>query len=80
TLTWGGLAFVVGGLFGLAFPQIANLSFATGIQVHNLDQIGLPLFLVVFAVVGIGITSLIRETRSWSRADGTKVAPAADIG
>ncbi len=80
TLTWGGLAFVVGGLFGLAFPQIANLSFATGIQVHNLDQIGLPLFLVVFAVMGIGLTSLIRETRAWSRAVGTKGAAAADIG
>ena len=77
TLTWGGLAFIVGGVFGLSFPQIANLSFATGIQVHNLDQIGLPLFLVVFAVVGVGVTSLVRETRSWSRRQAAQVAAAS---
>lgn len=76
TLTWGGLAFVIGGAFGLLFPQIANLSFATGLQVHNLDQLGLPLFLVVFSVVGVGVVSLVTETRAWTRRRRAQVAAA----
>ena len=67
TLTWGGAAFVLGGAFGLAFPQIASLSVETGIHVHNLDQLGLPIFLVMFAVVGIGVTTMVRETRAWTK-------------
>ncbi len=67
TLTWGGVAFVVGGAFGLAFPRVASLSVATGIHIHNLDQLGLPIFLVMFAVVGIGVTTMITETRAWTR-------------
>jgi MFS family permease len=64
TLTWGGLAFILAGMFGLAFPRLANLSFDTGLHVHNLDSIGLPFLLVILVVAGIGVTSLVRETRS----------------
>jgi hypothetical protein len=67
TLTWGGMAFVVGGAFGLAFPQIASLSVETGVHIHNLDQLGLPIFLVMFAVVGIGVTTMVTETRAWTK-------------
>ncbi|MHB8394297.1 MAG: hypothetical protein ACYDC5_07300 [Candidatus Dormibacteria bacterium] len=78
TLTWGGGAFVVGGLFGLAFPGVANLSVATGIHIHNLDQIGLPIFLVMFSVVGIGVTTLIQETRAWTRRERAARATAGN--
>jgi hypothetical protein len=64
TLAFGGLAFVLGGLFGLAFPGLAGFSVGTGLHVHNLAHLGLPLLLVLVAVVGVGVTTLVRETRS----------------
>lgn len=54
-LTYGGLAFVIAGAFAIAFPEIINYGFSTGIKVHNLDIIGIPFFLVIFSVVVIGI-------------------------
>ncbi len=63
TLGIGGLAFVAGGLFGLTFPSIANMAISTGIHVHNLDQIGLPLILVVVSVAGVGVSSLVSGLR-----------------
>ncbi|MBX5468069.1 MAG: hypothetical protein K6U14_11350 [Firmicutes bacterium] len=63
TLKWGGALFILGGLFGLAFPGLAGWSWNTGIAVHNLDTVGLPTLLVIASVGGIGLTTLVRETR-----------------
>ena len=71
TLLWGGLAFVGGGLLGLMFPSLANAAIRTGVNIPNLNQIGLPLFLVVFSVLGVGMVSLITETKHW-RAHATE--------
>ncbi len=68
TLTWGGAAFVLAGVFGLIFPHIAGLSFSTGLHVHNLHTVGLPFLLVIIVVVGIGVTSLVRETGAARKA------------
>lgn len=68
TLTWGGVAFMVGGAFGLAFPAAASLSVGTGLRVHNLSHAGIPLLLVVICVVGVGATTLVRQTRIETRA------------
>ncbi|MHB1953640.1 MAG: urease accessory protein UreH domain-containing protein [Sulfobacillus sp.] len=67
TLTWGGTAFVAGGLLGLLLPNLADFSITTGIHVHNLDQIGIAFVLVVVSVMGIGLTTLIQQTLYWSR-------------
>lgn len=64
TLTYGGLAFIAGGLLGQLFPNIAKLSFVTGLHVHNLDSLGLGFVLVIVCVIGVGLTTLIRTTRS----------------
>jgi len=61
TLGVGGIAFVLGGLFGIAFPHVASLSISTGVHVHNLDHLGLPLVLVVVSVAGVGVGSLVTE-------------------
>ncbi len=50
-----------GGLFGIAFPHLAALSISTGVHVHNLDRLGLPLVLVVVSVAGVGVGSLVTE-------------------
>lgn len=67
TLVWGGVAFVFGGLFGILFPAAAAFKIDTNIHIHNLDSIGLPLVLVMFTVVGVGMTTLIRESRHCAR-------------
>jgi len=64
TLGWGGVVFVAGGIFGLLFPKVAGFSINTGIHVHNLDQIGISLVLVMVTVLFIGVGTLIRETRA----------------
>ena len=73
TLAWGGGAFVLAGLFGIAFPHLAGASLATGLRVHNLHSVGLPLVLVIVVVLGVGVTTLLREA-SVARARST-VAP-----
>jgi sulfite exporter TauE/SafE len=67
TLTWGGIAFFLFGLAALAFPSLADIGVATPLRVHNLDSLGLPFLLVVFTVVGIGVTSFVSATQAWRR-------------
>jgi hypothetical protein len=67
TLTWGGAAFILFGLFGLAFPAAADVEIATPLHVHNLDTLGLPFVLVVFTVFGVGVTSFVTATQAWRR-------------
>ncbi len=63
TLTYGGLAFILGGVFGQFFPNIANLSFRTGLQVHNLYNLGIAFVLVIFSVILVGGITLVRQTK-----------------
>ncbi len=72
TLGFGGAAFVAGGAFGVAFPHLAALSVATGLHVHNLDHLGLPLVLVVVSVAGVGVGSLVTELHRVPRAPRTE--------
>ena len=67
TLAWGGGAFILFGLFALAFPDAANVEIATPLHVHNLDTLGLPFVLVVFTVFGVGVTSFVTATQAWRR-------------
>lgn len=63
TLTWGGIAFVIGGIVSALLPNVAGISFTTGVKVHNLDTIGLPFMLVIFSVIIVGMTTLIMGTK-----------------
>ena len=67
TLTWGGVAFLLFGLLGLAFPNLADIGVTTPLHIHNLDTLGLPFVLLVFAVVGVGVTSFVSATQAWRR-------------
>jgi cytosine/uracil/thiamine/allantoin permease len=67
TLTWGGVAFLLFGLLGLAFPDFAGIGVRTPLHIHNLDTLGLPFVLLVFAVVGVGVTSFVSATQAWRR-------------
>ncbi len=67
TLLWGGIAFVLFGLFSMVFPGAAEFEIATPLPVHNLDRLGLPFVLVVFTVVGVGVTSFVTATQAWRK-------------
>ncbi|MFQ1021087.1 hypothetical protein [Tardisphaera saccharovorans] len=54
-LTYGGLAFIVGGLAIIFDPWLLNWGINTGIHVHNLHNLGIGFFLVIITVVVIGI-------------------------
>ncbi len=63
TLTWGGIAFVIAGVFAEIFPKATKLGINTGLHVHNLSSLGLAFVLVIVCVIGIGATTLIKQTR-----------------
>jgi MFS family permease len=58
TLFGGGLVFILGGLFGLLFPNIANLHIVTPVNVHNLHNLGLAFIMVMTTVLFIGVGSI----------------------
>jgi len=69
TLWWGGIVFVLAGIVGLAFPQVASWQIQTPIQVHNLDHLGIGFILVIVVVGVIGGTSLVSALRRARRTD-----------
>ncbi|MCL5409103.1 MAG: hypothetical protein M1135_03720 [Candidatus Omnitrophica bacterium] len=62
TLFYGGLLFFIAGIIGLIFPKIMSFNIITTIHVHNLHNLGIGFFLVIFVVLFIGLFTLIRET------------------
>lgn len=67
TLSWGGIAFFLFGVFALAFPHAADFAIPTPLHIHNLDELGLPFLLVIFTVLGIGVTTFVSATQAWRR-------------
>ncbi|MEM0158507.1 MAG: hypothetical protein QW812_03255 [Thermoplasmataceae archaeon] len=70
-LTYGGYAFVISGAAILAFPALLDIGINTGIHVHNLDNLGIGFFLVIFSVVGIGIYGYLKSMRSAQKIFGS---------
>ena len=62
-LYYGGIAFVVGGILILLFPQLMGVAIQTSIKVHNLHNLGIGFFLVIIVVGVIGIASYWRGMR-----------------
>ncbi len=64
TLTWGGLAFILAGITSQLFPSIASKSINSHIHILNLDHFGLAFMLVIIIVMGIGATTLVKQTKT----------------
>lgn len=62
-LSYGGLAFVIGGILVLVYPQVNNYNIVTPLGIPNLHELGLGFFLVIGSVVIIGILSYISNVR-----------------
>lgn len=75
TLGVGGAAFLMGGIFGIAFLNLASFSVSTGVHVHNLAHLGLPLVLVMVSVAGVGAGSLALEMH---RIPNSRPSPAPE--
>ncbi len=69
-LYFGGLAFVVAGALILAFPQILTFGIITPIKVHNLHDLGVGFFIVIFVVVIIGIISYMQALKKVEKIPG----------
>ena len=48
----------------LIFPQLLDYGIATGVHVHNLDNLGIGFFIVIFAVVIIGFLGYSRSIKN----------------
>lgn len=68
TLLWGGIAFVIAGIFGLLFPSIAGFQILTPLHIHNLHSLGIEFVLVIVVVLVIGVGSLILEVHEATKA------------
>ncbi len=53
-LFYGGILFMIAGLAIVLYPSVQNYYIGTGVRIHNLDQLNIGFFLVVFAVFVIG--------------------------
>ena len=76
TLGVGGAAFMLAGVFGLIFPRLAGIQVFTGLKVHNLDTLGLPILLVMLSVGLVGFVSLVTEVRRQTRRPAVQAATA----
>jgi sulfite exporter TauE/SafE len=61
TLFWGGLSFIAAAILEFIFPQLIKIGIITPIKVHNLHNIGIGFFLVIFIVLIIMATSLVKS-------------------
>jgi hypothetical protein len=59
TLLAGGILFAVAGAAGLAVPSVMTAGIATGIHVHNLDQLNIGTLLVIL-VIAVAVTTITR--------------------
>ena len=64
TLLWGGIAYMIAGLLGLLFPALADWQISTGIRVHGLAHIDLPLLLAVVCVAGVGLGTFFTQSHA----------------
>ncbi len=62
-LYYGGLVFVISGILILLFPNLLNYKISTGLHIHNLDNLDIGFFLVIFIVIGIGLFSFLNALR-----------------
>ena len=72
TLFGGGIVFILGGLLGLIFPNIANLAIITPSNVGNLNELGLAFVMVVATVLFIGLGSMFYHVHKLQEEYGKK--------
>lgn len=63
TLFWGGIAFIILGIAGIAFPGLGELGVNTGVRVHNLARIDAGFLLALLVPLGAGGYAMIRSLR-----------------
>ena len=61
TLFWGGLSFILASILEIIFPQLIKIGIITPIKVHNLHNLGIGFFLVIFIIFIIMVVSFINS-------------------
>ena len=77
TLLVGGTLFVAAGIAGLMAPRVMSAGIATGIHVHNLDQLGIGTLLVLLVVV-VAVVTVVRTVRRFRRLPELEQAPGRE--
>ncbi|MBV1703305.1 MAG: hypothetical protein KGI57_11470 [Hyphomicrobiales bacterium] len=62
TLTWGGLALALIGVLGFVDPRLADFGISTGVKVHNLDRVELPV-IALFAAMALATVTTFAGVR-----------------
>ena len=75
-LVYGGMAFAIGGVAILIYPGLINIGINTGIKVHNLDNLGVGFFLVIFSVVVVAFLSYRKAIRKANSMSGYTKLPS----
>jgi len=76
TLLAGGILFTAAGAAGLAVPSVMTAGIATGIHVHNLDQINIGTLLVILIMV-IAAVTIARTIRRFRHLPAPEPGAAA---
>ena len=63
-LTYGGLAFMLGGMSVLYYPQLLNYGINTGINIPNLNSINIGFIMVIFVVFAVGSVGYVYAIRN----------------
>lgn len=61
TLFLGGFSFILAAILELAFPKLINMGFVTPLYIHNLHNLGVGFFLVIFIVLIVAGASFVKS-------------------
>lgn len=67
TLKWGGAGLMLVGVLAILTPQGAEVHWVTGLHIHNLHTIDLPMILLITAIFVVGLGGFLRDARAIAR-------------
>ncbi|MBV1707052.1 MAG: sulfite exporter TauE/SafE family protein [Hyphomicrobiales bacterium] len=67
TLAWGGAGLVLVGALNLLVPKWAGLHWNTGLHIHNLHTIDLPMIILITVIFVAGVGGFVRDARATAR-------------
>ncbi len=67
TLAWGGAGLMFVGALSLFAPQWAQVHWITGLHIHNLHTINLPMIILITVIFVAGVGGFVRDARMTAR-------------
>ena len=67
TLKWGGAGLMLVGILAIFAPQWADVHWVTGLHIHNMHTITLPMILLIIVIFVVGLGGFLRDARTSAR-------------